>query len=357
MPGIRDDIGLMWRVSPDMMCILDHEGRFSSVNPAWQTTLGWSEAEMVGQSYWTFVHPDDVARSAEAFEILVGGQPVLSFENRYRAADGSYRWLSWNAVPDRDLFFCTVRDVTDAKGNVDIIAAQDREAALRDEFLAVLGHDLRNPVTAFGAGLRLLRRQDSSHATSEILRQMQGSVARMSELIENLMDLARVRLGDGLKLEATSTDRLASELAQVVEEMQVIAPETEFVLEAALDCEVHCDTARIKQVLSNLMGNALIHGARGEPVRISARTGEERLMISVTNGGAAIPEAKMERLFQPFYRGEAHQSPQGLGLGLYIAHQIAEAHGGVIKVSSEPGRTCFTLDIPLVPDRAASEQP
>ena len=350
MTRTPDDIGLMWRVSPDMMCILDAEGRFRSVNPAWRATLGWTDAEMVGQSYWTFVYPDDVGRSAEAFRVLVTGQPVLGFENRYRTADGDYRWFSWSAVPDGDLFFCTVRDVTDAKGYVEIIAAKDREARLRDEFLAVLGHDLRNPVAAFGAGLRLLRRQEASDASNEILRQMQGSVARMTELIENLMDLARVRLGGGLKLEATSTDGLASELAQIVEEMQVIAPETEFRLEMSLDREVSCDVPRIKQVLSNLMGNALTHGDPGEPVMISARTAAGQLLVSVTNGGAAIPETVINRLFQPFYRGEAQQSQQGLGLGLYISHQIAEAHGGLIEVSSEPGRTCFTLVIPLAQD-------
>lgn len=343
-----DEIGLMWRVSPDMMCVIDATGRFTAVNPAWDSTLGWTESDMVGQSYWSFLHSDDIARSAEAFEALVGGNPVLRFENRYRSKAGTYRWFSWNAVPDDALFFCTVRDVTDAKENEDIIAGHDQETRLREEFLAVLGHDLRNPVAAFGAGVRLMRRQSDSESATEILRQMAGSVVRMSELIENLMDFARVRLGGGLRLEAESTVSLASDLEQVVEEMRAIAPETEFVFDAALDCGVCCDVSRIKQVLSNLMGNALTHGAQSEPVLISARTDDGQLVISVTNGGAAVSPAAMERLFQPFYRGEVQRSQQGLGLGLYISKQIAQAHGGTIEVSSEPGRTSFTLVIPLV---------
>lgn len=96
------------------------------------------------------------------------------------------------------------------------------------------------------------------------------------------------------------------------------------------------------------MGNALTHGAQSEPVLISARTDDGQLVISVTNGGAAVSPAAMERLFQPFYRGEVQRSQQGLGLGLYISKQIAQAHGGTIEVSSEPGRTSFTLVIPLV---------
>ena len=139
-----DEIGLMWRVSPDMMCVLDAAGRFTAVNPAWESTLGWSEGDMVGQSYRSFLHPDDIAKSAEAFETLVGGNPVLRFENRYRSKDGAYNWFSWNAVPDHALFFCTVRDVTDAKENEDIIAGHDREVRLREEFLAVLEKTFRD---------------------------------------------------------------------------------------------------------------------------------------------------------------------------------------------------------------------
>lgn len=252
-----DEIGLMWRVSPDMMCVLDATGRFTAVNPAWESTLGWTGSDMVGQSYWSFLHPDDIARSAEAFETLVVGNPVLRFENRYRSKAGTYRWFSWNAVPDDALFFCTVRDVTDAKENEDIIAGHDQETRLREEFLAVLGHDLRNPVAAFGAGVRLMCRQSDSESATEILRQMQGSVVRM--------------------------------------------------------------------------------------------------VISVTNGGAEIPPAAMERLFQPFYRGEVQRSQQSLGLGLYISQQIAQAHGGTIEVSSKQGRTTFTLVLPLPSEPVVSE--
>ena len=342
-----DGPDLLWQVTPDLMCILDKDGCFVGVNPAWKTTLGWSGEDMAGQSYRMFVHPDDIARSAQAFETLVAGNPVLRFENRYRSKEGAYRLLSWVAVPDGEMFYCTARDMTAEQENIDIIAANTAEAALRDEFLAVLGHDLRNPLAAFGSGIRLLRREDLPSSATEVLRQMQGSVGRMTELIENLMDLARVRLGGGFQLQFGSTATLADAIAQVVEELRAIAPQTEFVLDISLDAEVSCDAARIKQVLSNLLGNALTHGAPDEPVRVAAHTKNNRLMISVTNTGETIPQVVMDRLFQPFYRGEVQQSQQGLGLGLYIASQIAKAHGGLIKVDSQAGRTSVTLDIPL----------
>lgn len=114
---------------------------------------------MLRQLSLDFLHPDDIARSMAAFEIVLRGEPVLRFENRYRATDGTYRWFSWVAVPEADKFYCTVRDVTDDKHNVETIATQKAEAELREQFLAVLGHDLRNPVGAIGAGVKLLHRR------------------------------------------------------------------------------------------------------------------------------------------------------------------------------------------------------
>ena len=102
-----------WRLTPDPLCILDRQGCFAAVNPAWKATLGWSETEMIGVPYLSFLHPDDVGRSMAAFEEVKSGKPVFRFENRYRARDGSFRWFSWVAVPEGDFFYCTVRDVTD----------------------------------------------------------------------------------------------------------------------------------------------------------------------------------------------------------------------------------------------------
>ena len=116
--------------------------------------------------------------------------------------------------------------------------------------------------------------------------------------------------------------------------------------EVALTSPVDCDRARIAQLFSNLLANALTHGAAGQPVWVRAAAGSGVFELSVSNAGDPIPTGTLERLFQPFFRASAQSDHQGLGLGLYIAAEIARAHGGTLTVASSPERTRFTLRMP-----------
>lgn len=328
------------------MCILNAEGAFVAINPAWEATLGWSPDEIVGQPYLSFLHADDVARSIAAFEIVKTGQPVLRFENRYRTKDGDFRWFSWVAVPEGDHFYCTIRDVTEDKRRDQTMSDQREEADLREQFLAVLGHDLRNPLSSLMAGLRLMSREPQSEKAASLLPSMQASCVRMSELITNMMDFARVRLGDGIGLQKAIDPNLADRMRQVVGEVQDVFPDAQIKFESDLGGPVNCDGPRIMQVLSNLLGNAVTHGAPDKPIEVRALHVNDRLKLSVSNQGEKISQAARGNLFQPFFKGDPEASLQGLGLGLYISSQIAEAHGGELKVTSDESETCFELDIP-----------
>ncbi|TGY94768.1 PAS domain-containing sensor histidine kinase [Marinicauda pacifica] len=335
-----------WQVNPDPMCILDTQGRFVAVNPAWEATLGWTREEMVGEAYRRFLHPDDIERSDSAFEDVTQGKPVLRFENRYRAKFGGYRWLSWVAVPEADGIYCTSRDVTPEKERDQTIAKQREEAELREQFLAILGHDLRTPLSSFISGLRLLSREVESENAQQVLQSMQGSASRMSELIRNMMEFARVRLGDGIGIERERHQDLDSRIFQVVEEIENTVPGARIEYTADLSSSVMCDASRIMQVVSNLLGNAVSHGVEGEPVRLTATQADGQLTIAVANAGEPISSAARENLFRPFFKGDPQSSPQGLGLGLYISSEIAAAHGGSLTVDSDTDQTCFTLTIP-----------
>ena len=120
-------------------------------------------------------------------------------------------------------------------------------------------------------------------------------------------------------------------------------PEAEF----AIDEPVRCDRIRIGQLLSNLLGNAVTHGAADKPVVVHAETRNDSFELWVGNAGEAIPATSMDKLFEPFFRGKARASKRGLGLGLYIASQIAKAHGGTLAVASTPAETRFTFSMPL----------
>jgi signal transduction histidine kinase len=224
-------------------------------------------------------------------------------------------------------------------------------AELREQFIAVLGHDLRNPLASIGAGTELLRKTPLNEKAEFLVEMMKKSVSRMSALINDVLDLARGRLGGGLTLERAAVP-LEPVLRQVVAEMQMTHPSQIIETNFQLTESVIADRVRISQLLSNLLGNALTYGAADRPVRVTATT-NGRFEMAVINKGNPIPAAAMQRLFQPFERGAVRPDQQGLGLGLYIASEIARAHGGKIDATSSRDETCFTFSMPF--DRQASD--
>jgi sigma-B regulation protein RsbU (phosphoserine phosphatase) len=178
---------------------------------------------------------------------------------------------------------------------------------------------------------------------------MHASVARASSLIENVLDFARGRLGDGLSLTRTPTI-LTPVLEQVVTEIRAIAPDRQIATDFSIDRHVNCDAGKIAQLASNLIANAVTHGAPGLPIEVAAHTTEDSFSLSVVNGGVAIPQSAPEQLFKPFFRGAVRRSQQGLGLGLFIVNEIAKAHGGSMTVDSSEEETRFTFSMPVGPD-------
>ncbi len=220
-----------------------------------------------------------------------------------------------------------------------------RTAELREQFIAVLGHDLRNPVAAIDAGSQLLLKTPLNERAVGLARTIGASAWRMSRLIDNLLDFARGRLGGGITLNRAPL-ALEPGLRHVVDELQSTHPDR--AIDAAFDLPraVDADPDRLGQLLSNLVANALTHGASDDPVIVRAAIEDGAFVLSVANSGEPIPPAAMERLFEPFERGAVRPSAQGLGLGLYIAAEIARAHGGTLNVESSPAQTKFTFRMP-----------
>ena len=279
--------------------------------------------------------------------------PTIANAAEKRAADGRHlftRLTIFRAV-DRRIY---ERTLLDARAKAEAESEAHRQAALlREQFIAVLGHDLRNPHAALAAGVRLLgRREQLSEAGRSILEQMNGSLDRASALVDDLLDLARGSLGSGLVVGRNSDAPLTPTLEQVVGEVRSIAPERQIDVSIAIDEPVYCDRGRIGQLASNLLANAISHGDPDRPIAFDASTSGDLFTMSVANAGPPIPEAVRERLFQPFFRAAARPSRNGLGLGLYIASEIAKAHGGTLEVTSNDAETRFTFTMP----RSAPEQ-
>ncbi|TNC49644.1 GAF domain-containing sensor histidine kinase [Rubellimicrobium rubrum] len=228
-----------------------------------------------------------------------------------------------------------------------IALATERDVGrLREEFIAVVGHDLRNPIAAVSAGLALLSRGSPSDQTAFLIPEMQRALARAGQIVTNLMDFARGRLGVGIEVLAPGPVDLGTVFRAVVREIEQVAAQP-ITLALDLPQPIRADPQRLGQLLSNLLSNAVTHGAAGAPIRVEASDGDGVLRLSVTNQGPPIPEEVRPSLFLPFVRGDDRANLQGLGLGLYIACEIARAHGGTLDVeSSEAEGTTFTLTLP-----------
>lgn len=224
----------------------------------------------------------------------------------------------------------------------------EREAAeLREQFIAVLGHDLRNPLAAIDGGARMLLKAPLDARAVSIVGQMRASVDRMVGLIDNILDFARGRLGGGLAVETLPDAALGATLEQVLAEFRTAQPNRSIATDIVLAGPVTCDSGRLAQLLSNLVANALTHGDQQAPVVVRCRAEGGVFELSVANAGLPIPLESVPSLFRPFARATHSLHQQGLGLGLYIASEIARAHGGDIQATSDSNETRFTFTMPL----------
>ncbi len=240
-----------------------------------------------------------------------------------------------------------------------LLARERAFGAMREKFIAVLGHDLRNPLASVVSGTKMLMRKHEAEPESrQILLLMQGSLLRMRGLIDNIADFARSRLGSGLTLDLQADAHLLEQtLDQVVDELRTAHPDRPIIAEFSVKHAVPVDHGRVAQLLSNLIGNALSYGDVAKPVRVSAKADKSGLELVVENGGAPIPAETLANLFEPFARGDVGRNVEGLGLGLFIASEIAKAHGGTLEVTSDESSTRFVLDIRAAPPAQKNSEP
>jgi sigma-B regulation protein RsbU (phosphoserine phosphatase) len=360
-----DDFEDMFENSPCGYVTLETNGRIARVN---KTLLGWigrTADEMNGKRFSDFLnmagrifyetHIAPLVRMQGFFNefaidmVTASGKPMQmicnALEGRDDAGKAVFTRLAVLKATDRRRY---EQELLAAREAAKISLENERETSeLREQFIAVLGHDLRNPLASISAGARILGRDAKSEREHQVAVMLQTTVMRMAELIDNVLDFARGRLGGGIALDRNADAPLEPVLHQVIDELRLSSPGRQIEVEYAIDAPVNCDRGRIGQLVSNLVGNAITHGATNVPVRVRAETEGGLFRLSVANGGAPIPEAAMERLFEPFFRGEVRASRQGLGLGLHIASQIAKAHEGVLTVTSTIDETKFTFVMPL----------
>lgn len=365
-PGVDgEDLRDLFEAAPCGYLVLWADGRVRRANATICDWLGRAEQDLIGRPfpelltipgrifYETNFAP--LLRIQGSFEevaldlVTAAGEklPMLVNAAERRAAGGAAVAVRVVLVRARDR-----RDYErDLYGREQLAQQQltDEQATaqLREEFIAVLGHDLRNPLASIAGAARLLRREVQSEKALKVIQLMEQSVDRMAGLIDDVMDYARGRLGGGIDVDRQPA-AVEPILRQIVDELEAGHPGREIRFDVELPEPLAIDAVRLGQLVSNLLANALTYGDPRAPIRLSAAASPAGLEISVANAGPPIPEAAMKRLFQPFFRGEVRPSGNGLGLGLHIASSIAKAHGGALTVASGPEETRFTFTMPIV---------
>ena len=222
------------------------------------------------------------------------------------------------------------------------------EGVLREQFLAVVGHDLRSPLQAAGMAAGALADMALPPRAARLAKVITASAKRMTDLIDDIMDFARARLASGIPVAQLDQSDLAAMVGRVVAEVSAAHPTATIVSDLDIPRALRFDPVRLQQLLANLLNNAMTHGDTRRAIRVDGRVEDNAVVLEVTNFGTPIDPATQGMLFQPFYRPESATPRPGLGLGLYIASEIARAHGGTLTVCSGTDEgTCFTLRMPL----------
>ena len=311
------------------LCALDRDPH--DLSSAWLKGMFKLFAEMIA------FHLDAHQRLAEGAANLASSQGALSTSEGDLAASRAHLATSrLNLATSRADLATSAASLLDERAS----------SELREQFIAVLGHDLRNPLGSIDGGIRLLSKEILSDRGRTVIAMMGKSVDRMTGLISDVLDFARGRLGGGIVVEKADRVPLGPMLRQVVDELKHGHPDRQVIVELDDIGDCRCDPARIGQLLSNLVANALTHGAANSPIYVRGKVETGMISLAVSNAGEPIPAAAMSGLFKPFVRANTRPSKQGLGLGLYIASEVAKAHGGTLEAASNAEATTFTFKMP-----------
>jgi signal transduction histidine kinase len=276
--------------------------------------------------------------------------------SEYRALRASVLRLWSDSEPEPDER--DVDDLTRFNESIDQSVAKavssytKRVDQARDLFLAILSHDLRNPLNSIAMSAELLPTLcEFNPKSSETASQIATNVTVMGRMISDLLDYTRTRLGAGMPVSPAPMD-LAELCRAVFEEYRTANPDRVIRFSAEGDFSGEWDADRLRQAVSNLMGNAIQHGDESAPVELKLTAEASDVLIVVHNGGTPIPPGELSKIFDPLVRGSSaghpkRNRPGSIGLGLYIAREVARSHGGRIDVTSTPAAgTAFTVRLP-----------
>jgi PAS domain S-box-containing protein len=350
---------MLWMSGPDALCTF--------FNKPWLTFRGRTIAEEVGNGWTEGVHPDDFQRCLTTYRSAFDARQDFRMEYRLRRADGEYRWILDTGVPRYAAdgrftgYIGSCIDISDLKraeaANAELIREQDARAhmqeleQLREEWIALIAHDFRQPITTIVGYADVLARHADEFppATRTPIDHIVTSARQLGRMVTDLLDASRIETRR-LSLRRQPVE-LVPLVSGVVERLRQATEGHPVRLQTAGPIsQLELDPVRIEQVLSNLLSNAAKYSAPDSDILLTIEQQDTAVRVSVTNRGPGIPPGELPNLFSRFYRTREAETGRvaGVGLGLYIAKGLVEAHGGTISAESVPGEaTTFSFTLPI----------
>lgn len=351
--------------APVLIWLCGTDALYQWFNQPWLTFTGRSMSQEVGKGWTEGVHPDDLDRCQQMYRIAFDARTGFSMEYRLRRNDGRFRWLIEHAVPRFssngvfDGFIGSCLDVTDYKNAETALREADRR---KDEFVATLAHELRNPLAPIFSGLEVLQMIGEKGRVEQVRSMMERQLHQMTRLIDDLLDVGRLTTG---KLELrTERVQLREVIVAALETSQPVIEQHGHQLEVVIPESpifVDGDPLRLAQVVSNLITNSAKYTSRGGRIRVSIASDDVRAVIAVADNGIGLPPPMLESVFGMFTQMDRRleKSSGGLGIGLSLAKRLVEMHGGTIEAFSEgEGRGSeFSVRLPIATTAVRDSDP
>ncbi len=357
----REIYAKFFTLNSDLLCVAGIDGFFKHINPAFTELLGWSKKELMLDSFFDFIHPEDVEHTAEKIQGLESGHKILGLKNRFKTKDGRWIWLEWSAESDQTSgeLYAIARDLT----NTLKVQHQIEEARIRAEkavqsqevFLSNINHEMRTPLNAIAGFTDLLQSTNLNRQQKDYVGSIESAADSLLALVTDVLDLAKIQDGTlDLQVKPTNIREL---VAKVIKMQSTDAKRKGLKFFSFIDEEIPyrlvADPDKISQILINLISNSIKFTEQGyielKVLLLEARSSSHLIRFAVKDTGKGIPYELQQKVFDRFVQvpdGSSHS--RGTGLGLNIVKQLVNLHNGTLDIQSRPGHGSeFSIDLDL----------